>query len=209
MGTRLLLVRHGQTAWHADNRYAGSSEVDLTETGLEQAEQLARFVAELPQTQAPSALVSSPQQRARKTIEACEHGTGLTAEIVDDLREAHFGVAEGRTLDELRASDPDLADRFLADPVDGAFPDAEPPREVAARGARALRGITERHPEGTVLVVAHNTLLRVTLAGLLGIELANYRRVLPRLENTALTEIEIGASGTSLFRLNLPTGAPV
>lgn len=201
MGARVLLARHGQTEWHAENRYAGSSEVELTAEGLRQAEALGRYAAEVK----PAALFCSPQDRARRTIAPAAEALGLTPEIVDDLRETHFGIAEGHTRDEVRASDPGVIERFLADPVAGSFPGAEDPLAAAGRGARAVREIA-RGGHGLALVVAHNTLLRLTFCHLLGIPLATYRTVFPQLGNAAVTELEIDGDRTALLRFNLPLG---
>jgi broad specificity phosphatase PhoE len=206
MGTRLLLTRHGQTEWHAENRYAGTSEVALTEHGVEQAEALAAFVARQPEKDRPGALYCSPQKRAVRTARPSAELLGLTPEIRDDLREVHFGVTEGRTLAEVRASHPGVVERFLDDPVAHMFPGAEPALEAADRGAAALRAIAAREA-GPVLVVAHNTLLRLTLCRLLGIPPRAYRTVFPRLENAALTEVSIEGDRTGLLRFNRPTTA--
>lgn len=203
MGTRLLVTRHGQTEWHAENRYAGTSEVALTPTGVEQARALAEHVAKLPHR--PVALYCSPQERARRTAAPTADLLGLTPRIVPGLREVHFGLAEGRTLDELRAERPELVDAFLSDPVNGAFPDAEPPEEAADRGAAALREIAAAEHDGPVLVVAHNTLIRLTLCRLLGIPPRTYRTVFPRLENAALTELVVRGERTGMVRFNQPT----
>lgn len=200
MVARLLLARHGQTEWHAENRYAGSSEVALTAEGFRQADELAGFAEAVK----PSAVFCSPQSRARRTAEPSAETLGLGLRVVDELREVHFGLMEGRTRDELAASDPEVVARFLADPVAGAFPGAEPTKDAAARGARALRGIAEEVPGETVLVVAHNTLIRLTLCELLGIPLETYRTVFPRLDNAAVTEIAIDGARTGLLRLNQP-----
>ncbi|MGZ0237443.1 histidine phosphatase family protein, partial [Streptomyces sp. CPS1] len=53
-------------------------------------------------------------------------------------------------------------------------------------------------------VVAHNTLLRLVLCALLGIPLSEYRRVLPRLLNAAVTEIRVDGDRTALLSLNVP-----
>jgi len=200
MSVRLLLVRHGETEWHAENRYAGTSDVALTERGVRQAERLGDFLAAQPDP--PVALYCSPLSRAQRTAAPSATKLGLAIETVDELSEVHFGLAEGRVLGELPA---DLVERFRADPVANAFPDAEPPAEAAERGVRALRKIAEREHGRRVLVVAHNTLLRLTLCRLLGIPLATYRAVFPRLENAAITEIGIDGEDTSLRRFNLPT----
>ncbi|OXM72222.1 MULTISPECIES: histidine phosphatase family protein [Amycolatopsis] len=200
MGTRLLLVRHGETEWHAENRYAGTSEVGLTERGRRQAERLAAHLAAAEEQ--VTALYRSPQGRARVTAEPSARALGLEPVVVEELREVHFGIAEGRVLSEL---DPQVVAAFRADPVAGAFPGAEPTADAARRGAAALRAIAAREDGGRVLVVAHNTLIRVTLCELLGIPVRDYRRVFPRLENAAITEIGIDGDATSLRRFNLPT----
>jgi broad specificity phosphatase PhoE len=147
------------------------------------------------------AVTGSPAQPAADAL-------GLPPRIVGELREVHFGVAEGRTLDEVRSDDPELVGRFRGDPVAGAFPGPEPPAEAAARGADALRAIAETESgRGPVLVVAHNTLLRLTLCRLLGIPLSTYRTVFPQLGNCALTEIDIDGDRTALRRFNLPVDA--
>lgn len=208
MPTRLLLARHGQTEWHAENRYAGTSEVALTSAGTAQARALAEFVVRLPEPQRPTALYCSPQDRARVTAQPASDALGMAPRIIDQLREVHFGVAEGRTLDEVRSDDPALVTRFHADPVAGAFPGSEPPAAAADRGAVALRAIAEAESGGgPVLVVAHNTLLRLTLCRLLGIPLPTYRTVFPQLGNCALTEIGIDGDRTALRRFNLPVDA--
>jgi broad specificity phosphatase PhoE len=200
VAARLLVTRHGQTVWHAENRYAGTSEVGLTPEGLRQAGALAGYARSVR----PGAIACSPQERARLTAWPAADALGLPADVWPDLREAHFGVGEGRTREELAQEAPDVVEQFLRDPVEGAFPGAEPPAAVAARGARALRGIAERADGETVLVVAHNTLLRLTLCELLGIPLRAYRTVFPRLDNVAVTELRIEGGRTGLLGLNLP-----
>ncbi|WP_116044229.1 histidine phosphatase family protein [Amycolatopsis palatopharyngis] len=204
MPTRLLLARHGQTEWHAENRYAGTSEVELTRTGLAQADALAEFVRGLDAAHRPTALYCSPQGRARATAQPAAAALGLSPRISAELREVHFGVAEGRTLNEVRAQEPELVARFRADPVHGAFPGSEPPADAAERGAKALRVIAAEAGDDVVLVVAHNTLLRLSLCLLLGIPLSTYRTVFPQLGNCALTEIGIDGDRTALRRFNLP-----
>lgn len=204
--TTLVLSRHGRTVWHEENRYAGSSDVDLDDVGRRQAAELAAWVSRHP----PSALACSPLQRARDTAAASATAASLEVVVVDDLREVHFGVAEGCTLAELEARAPQMVQRFRADPVRSHFPDGEPPGEAADRGAAALRRLAAAHPGGTVLVVAHNTLLRLALCRLLDIDVRRYRDVFPRLDNGALSEVAVPAVGggpVALRSLNVPLGA--
>ncbi|GGW18269.1 histidine phosphatase family protein [Streptomyces capoamus] len=199
--TTLLLARHGQTVWHAENRYAGVSDVALTDTGRDQAEALGRWAAAHP----VDAVWTSPLSRAAATAEPACRALGLVPRREPGLRECDFGVLEGRTLAEFAADDPAAAEAFRADPVAHPFPGAEDPRAAAARGGAALHRIAAAHPGGRVLVVAHNTLLRLVLCSLLRIPLSEYRRVLPRLRNAALTELRIDGGQAALLSLNVPS----
>lgn len=202
--TTLLLVRHGQTVWHAENRYAGISDIDLTPAGADQAEQLAEWARRA----APDRIVCSSVRRAQETAEPSARATGLTPVIEPDLREIDYGTAEGRTLGELRKADPDAVARFLADPVAHHFPRGEPPAAAAARATAALRRIAAAYPGEKVLVVAHNTVLRLCLCRLTGLSLSHYRTVFPKLRNAAVTELSLPVRGSglaSLHALNVPT----
>jgi probable phosphoglycerate mutase len=212
----LLLARHGQTVWHAENRYAGGdSDVDLTPVGIAQAHALAAFARTRRVDGVPiTRVVASPVRRARETAAPAAAALGVPVETVDDLREVRFGVAEGRTLAEVAAEEPDgagMVERFRADPVAHPFPGAEPPADAAARCARALRAVAARAPGATVLVVAHNTLLRLGLCLLIGVPAARYRHVFPRLDNAAISEIRIPpdpARPAALLSLNVPCSSP-
>jgi probable phosphoglycerate mutase len=205
--TTLLLARHGQTVWHAENRYAGGdSDVDLTPTGVEQARALAGFVRD----RGADAVVVSPVRRAQETAAPAAAALGVEVVVVEDLREVRFGIVEGRTLAEVAAEEPDgagIVERFRADPVAHPFPGAEPPADAADRCARALRAVASGAPGATVLVVAHNTLLRLGLCVLIGLPVARYRHVFPRLDNAAVTEIALHPDPgrpAALLSLNVP-----
>ncbi|MCX4990912.1 MULTISPECIES: histidine phosphatase family protein [unclassified Streptomyces] len=198
--TTLLLARHGQTVWHAENRYAGVSDVPLTDEGRAQAEALGRWAAAHP----VDAIWTSTVSRAVATAEPACRALGLVPQREPALRECDFGVVEGRTLAEFEAENPVRAKAFRADPVSYPFPEAEDPRTAAARGTRALRHIAAAHPGERVLVVAHNTLLRLVLCSALSIPLGEYRRVLPSLGNAAITELRVEDGSAALLSLNVP-----
>ncbi|TDC27184.1 histidine phosphatase family protein [Streptomyces sp. 8K308] len=194
-------MRHAETVWHRDNRYAGArSDPDLSEAGWRQVAALANAVS----AEGVTAVVSSPLRRALRTARPAADALGLPVRVMSGLREVDFGALEGRTRAE---ADPELVRAFVADPVAHPFPGAEPPESAARRATAALREIVARHPDGTVLVVAHSTVLRLALCALLGLELAMYRRVFPRFENVAVTEVRLPAEPgppAALLSLNRP-----
>ncbi|MDG4820542.1 histidine phosphatase family protein [Asanoa sp. WMMD1127] len=180
--TTVVLARHGRTAWHQPTRYTGRSDVPLDEVGAAQAARLGEWAG----AQGFAALACSHLVRARQTAAAV---TGLTPVVDPRLRELDFGVAEGRTLAELREDDAAMVERFEADPVGGHFPGGEPPGEAAARGLAAVTELASAYAGGSVLVIAHSTLIRLVVCAVLGVPLGEYRRRLPVLEPTATTTL--------------------
>jgi len=185
--TEVVLVRHGETVWHAENRYAGSSDVDLTVLGRSQAGTLARWArdAEL------AAVSCSDLVRARDTAEPAASAAGVELHVDARLREVHFGEGEGRTRAEMDALFPDALRAFHARPATRPLPGAEAGVAAVDRAMPALREIAGAHPGGRVLLVCHSTLLRLLLCHLLGLPLDDYRRVFPRVSNVALTTVAL------------------
>ena len=206
---RLVLVRHGETIWHAENRYAGSSDIALTQHGRQQAEQLATW----SRLAALDALWVSPMSRARATMEPVERALSMTASIDDRLREIDFGQGEGLTSQQMRERFPVAYSNFLNDPVAHPLPGGEDPHAAIARGRTALHDIAasaakDFGPSTRILIVAHNTLIRLLLCDALGLIAANYRRLFPHLDNIALTELGFSSEANvtppavSLLRFN-------
>ena len=164
-GRRLVVVRHGRTAWNAVGRAQGHSDVSLDDRGRRQSEEMARVVAELR----PVLLLSSDLARARETAAFLEKQTGLTAEEDPRLREYDVGIRTGLTPEEfaerLGEDAPLVWDRHAH--VDA--PGAETVEDVAERIVPAAREAFERLAPGeTGVVVTHGAALRIALAGLLG-----------------------------------------
>ncbi len=200
--THLFLVRHGTTVWHAENRYAGSSDVALDPSGYAQAQRLATWASEAKL----AAIWCSPLTRARETVAPAVRATGLAPQVDKRLREIDFGQIEGKTMAEAQQLFPEEIRRFKADPVTYPMPGGEDPHEAARRAVSTLRDIAVAHPNGRVLVVTHNTLIRLALCSLLGIPLGRYRTVFPSIRNGALTEIRLKGEDVALLQYNSPLG---
>ncbi|PRX98462.1 histidine phosphatase family protein [Allonocardiopsis opalescens] len=183
-GAHFYLARHGRTVWHEHNRYAGSSDVDLDGDGREQALRLADWAATEVSL---DRIAVSPLRRARDTAAPVAERTGLVPVVDERLREQDFGTGEGRTLDDLVREAPEVARGFDTDPVAHPFPGAEPPEAAAERAVACLDELARGG--GSVLVVAHGTLLRLVLCTVLGLPLREYRRLFPEVRNTAVTEL--------------------
>ncbi|HEY3437720.1 MAG TPA: histidine phosphatase family protein [Actinotalea sp.] len=183
--TVVTLVRHGRTAWTASTRYAGDTDIPLDDVGLEQATSLGAWAA----GQGLTSLVCSDLGRAQTTAAAVSATTGLRPVRDSRLREPHYGIAEGRSIEELRSTEPAAVALYDADPVSNPWPGAELPTAVATRGLAAVLDVVASDPEGSPLVVAHSSLLRLTLCLALGIPLRDYRRAMPRLDPVTLTQV--------------------
>jgi broad specificity phosphatase PhoE len=201
--THLFLVRHGTTIWHAENRYAGVSDVELAPRGYAQAERLAAWASKA----GLAAVWCSPLTRARETAAPAARATGLELRIDERLREIDFGRIEGKTMAEAEQLFPAEIRRFKADPATYPMPGGEDPYKAAHRAISALRDISASHPQGRVLVVAHNTLIRLALCSLFSIPLERYRTVFPGIHNGALTEIRLEDDTAALLQYNCPIQA--
>ena len=202
----LFLVRHGETVWHAENRYAGVSEVDLSPRGREQAAQLATWAS----SAGLRAVWSSPQGRALVTATPCADAAGVRLQVDARLRELDFGDGEGLTSQEMRERLPAAFAAFGIDPVANHLPGGEDPVAAVARFGACLSDIADLQPEGRVLVVAHATMIRLALCHLLGAPLGDYRRLFPTIGNCALTEIRMTGGRPALLGFNVPVdGAPM
>lgn len=173
MGTRIALVRHGETAWNAEGRLQGQTDIPLNEAGRAQARAAGKRLAGYDGVW--GALVSSPLGRAAETAELIGGELGLQVqEPHGGLLERHYGQGEGRAV-------LDMARREL----DELLLSAEPETEVVDRGLAALAGLVREHPGTNVVVVAHGTLIRLVMSAL-------QDSVHPRLENGEIVLTDAG-----------------
>ena len=201
---QLILVRHGESLWQAEERYAGSTDVPLSSRGREQAERLAAWSASAGLT----AIWSSPLSRTRETALPAERTTGLTAHIDFRLKEVDFGRGEGLTAAEIERSFPEAFAAFQSDPVVHYLPGGEDPQRATQRAIACFKEIEMKHPGGRVLVVSHSTLIRLALCELIGVPLSRYRSVFPSVMSAALTEIRLEDERASLLQFNAPLNLP-
>ena len=161
--TRLVIWRHGQTAWNAEGRIQGQLDTELTEEGIAQAAVAARRLAALR----PDVIVSSDLRRTADTAAALAALTGLTVRYDPRLRERHFGVWQGLTGAEAAARHPEEYARWQAgEPVDSCG--VEGADELGKRTSAALREAAELAPGGTVVAVGHGGATRHGMVTLLG-----------------------------------------
>lgn len=169
--TRILLVRHGATVLSDEDRFAGESDVALSEAGAEQARRLGERLREVP----IEAFVASPLSRALETARriAAPHG----AEVATDpaFREISHGRWEGRRRAEVESRFPDEYARWERDPFTFAPEGGETGLMVTARALPALLELVEARQGATILIVSHKATIRLLLSSLLGFDPRAYR----------------------------------
>ncbi len=164
--TRIVLVRHGQTAWNREVRFRGQADVELDEFGLKQAEATGRYIA----TRWPVvAVYASPMQRAMKTAEAIARAHGLNAQPLEGLLDISFGEWQGLTPEEASERNPGLLRAWMDAPHTVHFPGGETLDIVRSRVVAALDELISRHDEQTVALASHTVVNRVLLCAVLGL----------------------------------------
>ncbi|WP_433714642.1 bifunctional RNase H/acid phosphatase [Nocardia sp. CA-084685] len=163
--TRLLLLRHGQTALSIERRYSGRGNPALTALGREQAARAAKMLAAKGGI---AAVVTSPLGRARETAEAAATALGIPVRVLDGLTETDFGDWEGLTFQEAAQRDPQLHARWLGDPSTPA-PNGESFDQVRERVEAARRDLLALYPGQNVVVVSHVTPIKTLLQLALGV----------------------------------------
>lgn len=157
---RLVLWRHGETAYNAEHRFQGQRDVPLNAVGRAQAERAARHLASL----GPTELWSSDLSRAAATAGYLAELTGLEVHQDKDLRERHGGAWEGLTTAE-------ITERYPDDLAAWEPPGGETLQTVAERTAAALTRIADAAGPGSLVVVTgHGASLTWGMSWLLGLE---------------------------------------
>ncbi len=161
-GTRLYLIRHGETLANREFRYIGARDDALSETGARQAEQLAAALASLP----IAAVYSSPLLRARATATAITEQLQLEVRIARELRESEFGTWEGLSRAEILArglEETQLLRAWEQDPT-VAPPGGESFAAVQQRVHAYVEQLVYTHAGQSIALVSHVGPIKMLLA---------------------------------------------
>ncbi len=193
----IYCVRHGESAYNAEGRIQGQSDVPLSELGLRQSEAVAEALAGLP----IQAVYSSPLRRALQTAEPLAARLGRSVETDPRLMEIHAGVFQGRLRSELAELFPEAYARWLAGEPDFTIPGGESRRDLMRRGREVFEAIAQSGHE-QVAVVTHGGLLAGALKALLGIPAERHPFVF---QNGTITRLDLAdgqAEQVKLLSLN-------
>ena len=194
---KLILVRHGQTAWNSQRRIQGCrSDIDLSHHGQEQVARLAASLAKRD----VNAIYSSPLKRAMDTAEAIARVCGPEVKVAPALREIDAGELEGLSVDTMS----DRHQKFWSEWVKGntslPLPGGESLAELQARVWREIELIAARHPDETVIVVGHYFVILVAVCRAMEMDLSAMTRL--KLDQTGVSILDISPQGNTLLLFN-------
>ena len=171
--SRLFLVRHGNTKSNSAERFWGQTDVELSDSGIKQAEQLRDRLS----TEKIDAIYSSNLCRASMTakIVSSRHQLGIIA--CNELQEINFGNVEGLTFKEISQLYPELTASWFTQSPNFKFPGGESIVEFDNRVKDFLQRLEKHAPEETILIVAHSGVLRLIICNVLGIESWRWRQI--------------------------------
>jgi probable phosphoglycerate mutase len=169
--TRVFMVRHGETVLSAEDRFAGATDVELSDEGREQTRRLAERLSH----EKIVAVYASPLGRTVETARILSAPHNLEVQMRDGLREINHGRWEGMTRREVEEKFPEEAAEWEKDPYTFAPLGGESGLAVTARALPVLIELVRKHPGEDFLVVSHKATIRLLLSSLLGFDPRRYR----------------------------------
>ncbi len=170
-GTRVFIVRHGATVLSVEDRFAGETDVELSDEGREQTRHLAQRLSR----EKIAAAYASPLGRTMETARILAAPHGLDVQIRNGLREISHGHWEQMTRREVEEKFPEEAAEWEKDPYTFAPLGGESGLAVTARALPVLIDLVRQHPGENILVVSHKATIRLLLSSLLGFDPRRYR----------------------------------
>ena len=198
MTTRLLLVRHGRTAYNAGQRFMGQLDIPMDDKGRAQVRALASRLA----AESPAAIYTSELARARETALAIQSAIASAPplRVEPRLTEGHFGDWQGQRYPEIQVQDGERLARWEADRLGVTPPNGEALPDIAERVRAAYHDICSAHPDQTVIIAAHGGSLQVMILVALELPLEAYWKM--DVSNASLSELRVYDQGAVLNLLN-------
>jgi alpha-ribazole phosphatase len=192
---RLLLIRHGTTLLHKNDRFWGWTDVPLSKTGIRQAGQLRTRLADEKIT----AIYTSTLSRARDTAEIIAAGHKVQLTACDELCECNFGFVEGLTYKEIERTYPELAEE-LASWKAVTFPGGETLEQLNNRVKKFIKILEELEAKDTAVIVSHGGPLRLMICNLLGMDIQHWQQL--RIDMASLSIVDTYPQTAILLSLN-------
>jgi len=173
--TRIVIIRHGQTAWNEGEgeRFRGRAKLDLDEKGARQAESTATRIAQWE----IAAIYSSPLKRALDTAKILADPLKLYPQLLEGLIDIDYGKWQGLSLKEAAADNNQLYELWLKSPQLVTFPQGESLEQVKRRVVATVETLVPRHQGQTIVLVSHKVVCKVLFCNLLGLDISHFWKV--------------------------------
>jgi broad specificity phosphatase PhoE len=166
---KLILIRHGETLWNKEGRVQGTSDIELSDIGINQAGLLASSL----KNQHIEAIYSSPLKRALQTAQMINEFHSLHIHTHKELMEMNQGIFEGLSFKELMNDKKEFLKKWIADPASVKMPEGESLTELQDRAWKIVEHIISQGKNA--LVVSHNFTIAAILCHLRDISLSQFR----------------------------------
>ena len=170
MTTKLIILRHGETAWNRGTIYRGTHDVPLNDNGRRQAQ----LTAAALQKQPIDAAYTSPLSRASETARIVLEPHDITATDDDDLLDFDYGEWTGKEEAEVRRTWPAEHEEWITRPHQARPPGGTTLAEVFNRCLPMMVNAAKRHDGGTVALVSHRVVNKLLVLGALGLGLERF-----------------------------------
>jgi broad specificity phosphatase PhoE len=183
--SKIYLIRHGETEWNKEGRSQGcSNDIPLSEVGIKQAD----AIADRLKHENIDLFFSSSLRRAYQTAKAIAFYHNNEVITHKEFMEISFGAWEGLKFDEIKEKYIDVYKIWRDTPHIAKVPGAESILEIRERSMTKLMEILNAEKDKNILVVSHGITIKVLIASIMGIDLANLHKI--RQDNTALNIFE-------------------
>lgn len=195
--TKILLLRHGHVEGIQPERFRGRRDIPLSDMGVLQAQAAAQYISTRWR---PDAIYTSPLKRCVQTGQLMAARCGLAAETLETLTDLSYGEWQWQTPEEVNTRSPELLDLWRKAPHRVRFPQGDSLADMGARVADALRLVLDRQAGKTVVLVGHDSSLRVLLLQLLELPLSAYWRIAQ--DPCGVSEVDVSAREARVLRMN-------
>jgi probable phosphoglycerate mutase len=186
------LVRHAETIWHLEDKYAGHTEIELSKNGIDQSIKLKNWAS----TQNIDMIYTSALGRSIFTAKPSAESLSIIPMISSNLNEVNFGEIEGLTKNEFKTNFPNVWQDFQVSPATTLFPGGETGSSALTRSLKCILDILSKNESSEVMIISHGTLIRLLLTHFLSKDLNQYRNLFPAIDNIGITTISLEKSSS-------------
>jgi broad specificity phosphatase PhoE len=167
--TKLILVRHGETAWNVGKIYRGRTDVNLDEVGIKQAELLGKYLSDCEL----EAIYSSPLKRALDTANIIARYQRISVHVAEGLIDFDYGEWQSLPEQEAKRLHPTLHNEWHNNPHKVKMPGGESLEDVRGRAVEVVNDVLSKY-QGSVVLVSHRVVIKVLICSLLGLDNSHF-----------------------------------